>query len=489
MTLLKRSIAFGTPMIRTPFPLSEQSCSRIYTTLSAVLRSLCVVLAGTLLTATTFAQAPGSKETNEMVAQAIVDLASNEFSVREQAAARLLAVGENALVVLRSAEQGSDPEVRSRAAEIRKTIEKSVFEKLSREFLRDNRPDADYGLPGWKAFSAIAGDRRPSKRLFLHLLERQRLVAECLEAVNGGEIASQVSADLPKEPHARLQMAALQAASQLRESIMSGKSIEEDGDVAALLLAAVEEPQIAFEVHSAIRYIIYRGRFSLMMREENNASALKKLIARWLLVAPDVYGEDALIIAMEYGIPEGLEVARRLSTKQIDQETRATCFQAIARFGSVSDVEILAKWIQDEAFIGEVVVYLPEPQEAAKEEESNTPGDGQGQGQPPARPGNLRERQERLVPKGLGQMRRGDPTGQNTVQNVCLLGDVALAAGLHLMQIDLRDHFPVILLDNKRVFMRDRVGFPVTKPEQRTAVKDLFMKRHEEQLKLQAQPK
>jgi hypothetical protein len=431
------------------------------------------------------------------VPQLIHQLGADTFEAREQAAQQLVRIGEPALVALRAAEQGTDAEIRTRASQIRSTIERDVFERVARNFLQDSDPAASHGLPGWGQFSSVAGHSRSAKRIFLNMLERQRLLAERLEAlaVEGSEAAAPGTP--ASDARYNLRMAAGQAAADLRTMLLARRDDERIGDIAALLLATGLEPNVPGEVHSTMRLLLFRGQFNSMMRQNGYAASLRKLLGVWAKAAPLTMADEVLQVTQLHNVPEGAEMARRVLEGRPEIETATTAMHILARFGTPADLDLLEKWIENTAVLREFdiidrtsdirverVEVPPQPRQPG------VPVQPGLQGKPPAaEPNPLLPPGRRLPMPGVPGL-APDPSllpiqpelaALPRTQFIALLGDTALAACHKLAGLDLETTFPSIVLHEQWIFQRATPAFPADKPELRDAARQAWREYRDQQ--------
>ncbi|MFO1064578.1 MAG: hypothetical protein U0892_12005 [Pirellulales bacterium] len=403
----------------------------------------------------------------------IRELGSPEFAVREQAAAALFDAGPRVLPALAAAASSTDAEVRDRAILIRSRIEARVFDELTRDFVRDPNPDHDYNLPGWRSFSKIAGTGRTAKRMFISIQRRQRAIAECIALIEQsegkvGDPDSPARVGLPPKSkeeiaEARLNLRRItsECAANLRLSAMAQRTAEENGDIAALLLAAAVEPAMPPEVHDNIRYFLFRGMFASMMRQEKEGDCFRALLSQWFKNVPLNISDDILFFTLQYDVRGGADMARRVLALKPEADTATMALQVLGKYGERSDLPQVVKWIDSKEIVAEFSL-------------ATKPGDATG----PALEDKLEaqpapaQRMPAMPNQGPLQIRPNTTPGRHYV---CQVGDVALAAGYMILEMDLESAFEVIVLSESRGFERERAAFPADQPELREAARKLFL--------------
>ena len=367
----------------------------------------------------------------------IEQLGSQEFQQREAASAELLRIGEPALVALATAERGADFETRERARAIRQRIEREKYDFLAQTFLRDPDPTAAYGLPGWKSFASVAGATPTAKRLFLEMVDQRRLVALCLESIDGGsgKIPDGVFEDLPKDLQQRLRTVIGRTCTEIRHGLYVKGSRPVIGDILALLLSAAVLDDPPQDLHDAIRSEIQFGGIERLVSQRR--ACVRKLLGKWILKAPLTMGEEVMLIAHQMQVPEGADMARRVLANPGDKEVTSRALICLARFGDTSDLDLIDKFVEDMT----VLSLEPTIMENDFREERSAPPPGAPPVQPPANPPKYRR----------------------------LVSDVALVAGLKIAKFDLPEFFPGIRAHDDFVVMESTIGFPVDHPEVRAA--------------------
>ncbi len=383
-----------------------------------------------------------AKEANAGRIQSLIErLGSEKFNEREQASAELLRIGEPALLPLLSAEQSRDAEVRTRATSIRERIEHDRFEETAQNFKRDPDPAASYGLPGWKSFSKVAGTSRPAKRLFLTLIEERRIVALCLENIDGGTVPEGVFEGLPEDPQLRLRTVAGQACADIRNNLLVIGTGPQPGDLISMLVSVEMLSEPPQDVHEAIRLLCNMGALDSLLANPGAGASVRKMLGNWFRRVPVSYAHDVFSLGRQHLIPETADMARRVLATAADGEVRTRAFVMLSAFGSTSDLDLIDKYIDDNLVIR---TFEPIPGELEAE-----------MGAPPL----LRRDPSENTPRSLYQ---------------CRVGDVALAAAMKLAGMDVQQYFTGIRIHDSMGIQDSTVGFPIEKPELRDAAKKAY---------------
>jgi hypothetical protein len=285
------------------------------------------------------------------IATLIERLGADAFSTREQASIDLLEIGLPALVQLRAVTDSAPLEVQSRVQVILNLIETEKFNELSRSFLLDLDDANSYGLPAWDVYREIVGATRTSKLLFLEMIRQQPELAQLVDRV------SQRGSTPPEVERAEEEMvlAASQQAMLIRESLYSLLDPEIGDAVSMLLVAAVIENRVPVEISDVIM-INERRSFGGRIQKPGYSNCLKKLLGEWLPKTHDAMAPSALVMSLNYDLPEGAVIARRHLTNNFDNETRKWALHCLARFGTDSDVAILRPLLDDQTVVDEFLL-------------------------------------------------------------------------------------------------------------------------------------
>ena len=370
--------------------------------------------------------------------QALIEqLGADEFRLREEASMELMRIGEPALLALIAAEQGSDFEIRQRAKAIRSRIEREKYDALAQTFMRDPNPAASYGLPGWKSFSSAAGATRTAKRLFLEMIEKRRIIALSLEAIDGGQLPEGVFEGLPTEPQKRLWTVIGKTSTEIRRSLFEKGDRPVDGDVLALLVSAAVLDQPPQDLHDAIRSELHFGGVEQMMSQPSSRVCIRKLLGKWMLKAPLSMGEEVLGFSNLYKVPEGADMARRLLQAHTDKEVVSKALLCLARFGDVGDLDLIDKYVDDMTVLSLDAAIQAGP--------------------------------FRVEPSGGPRSAVPNQMAPAQVKYRRLVSDVALVAGLSIAKQELTEFFPGIQVDEDSTVTETTIGFPIDNPEIRAA--------------------
>lgn len=365
---------------------------------------------------------------SEQIAQLIVDLADENFDVREAATQKLIGAGEAALEQLKVVqEHDANLEVRARARALTTEIDKEVFQRVSKNFLLDFDGSKSYGLPAWQPFSELVGVSRSSKQLFLQMLIKQRDLADKIESASQ---ASDSAAEL--QSHQQLAIQCAVSAEQLRQQMTRERRMPEIGDTVALLTAgAVLKTSVPMEANETIIASMYRREVVSYFSKGGYDRCMRALTGKWLPKTQDIYALSVMSISVQLNVPEGVEVARRSLSKPSDIESRELAFHCLARHGNISDLPLLQPLLDDES----ILTQFPENSLAYGANDITV---------------------EDAQPPGIPKVLRRDDNARRMVVKV---SDVALAVSMLLSGDDVATVYPRFRHNANRDFFLNDVAF------------------------------
>jgi len=386
-----------------------------------------------------------NKATDE-IASLVERLGDPLFATREEANRKLLEIGAPAIPLLRAAERHSFLEVRERAGRIREEIDKVVFENVIKRFITDGESKQSYGLPAWNQFSAIAGDSRTSKLLFVMMLRNQLELAHFVEAAGRAKgSAAAVAASAALEARMALE------AERLRNRNYRGQ-LPEVGDTVGLLVAcSMFDQSVSIEVNEMIYTSLYRGTHIEYFTKAGYGRCMRALAGSWIPKTQASLANDVLSIAMQRSIPEGAIVARRHLDRATDYETRVRALQCLAKFGNETDIENIAKLLSEETVIYEFTAR-------------------KGQGLP--RDGI---QVENMPPPGFKQ-----PVIPDAITMIVRMSDLALAVCLRLGAEDVANVFPNYEPNDQDGIQLMDIAFAADEQQQHKQAISKWMREHPE---------
>lgn len=270
------------------------------------------------------------------LAEAIEQLGSGEFAVRERATARLRQLGKPALAALRLAsDEHPDLEVRLRAKDVADGIVSGEVAGRIDQFLAGD----DVPLPGWSVAQEILGDNVRLRELYVDLLLRHEKIADAL-------------AGSSKDRAEALQTAIV----QIQRGMFVERRLPTEADALGLLLLANDHEMPLGRVdEEALFSILRREPTAKLMKDPSTSGPFRALLGGWLMRDDPGNAQELLWFSMGWDLTESLPLAIRTieqAVKQADNQntdavTISMAAQAISRFGQKRDAEGLAGLLGD----------------------------------------------------------------------------------------------------------------------------------------------
>lgn len=270
------------------------------------------------------AETPSAEQLQNWIEQ----LGSTVFASREQATAKLRAVGRPALAVLRdNAENHPDIEVRMRATDVAEGITQSETAGRIDAFLAGQ----DVGLDGWPMARRILGDGDRIREVYVDLALRLEPVAKAL----AGSTADRSDA-------LRL------AISQIQRGMFVEQRLPTEADALALLLLVNDRdvPMNGVD-ENALFSVLQKEVTSILLEDAQLSVPFRQLLAGWMTRKDVSDAQEMLWFSMSRKLNECLPLAIQSMKKSNDPGTLSMAAQAVARFGSAENIASLRPLLDD----------------------------------------------------------------------------------------------------------------------------------------------
>ncbi|EMI56347.1 hypothetical protein [Rhodopirellula sallentina] len=262
------------------------------------------------------------------IQQWIDQLGSVEFAAREQATAKLRDAGKRALALLEEASrEHPDLEVRTRAADVSKGITGGETAGRIDAFLAGD----DVELDGWEVFQSIMGDGVRIRELYVDFLMRHGEVAASLDVTS-------------KAREAAFQKTIVDVQ---RGMFVEQRSPTEADLIALMLLANDHDMPITRVEENAIFTVLRRDATAKLLSDSQLSGAFRAMLGGWISREDVVNRQEMLWFALSWDLTETLPLALVTLEKATDPVTLGMAMQAIARFGDLSNVPEVAKFLDD----------------------------------------------------------------------------------------------------------------------------------------------
>lgn len=208
------------------------------------------------------------------------ELGHDSFSIRQDAAEKLLAAGMIARGPLLEVAAGPDPETRAAARRLVALIDRTEFRHRLDAFAADTDGKLGLTLPGWEQFQKIAGSDANARALFVDM---QRQEAALLAAAFG------TTKRLPEDLWAARLLRVAQWQVHGDRTVMPSM-----GSCAAMIfLATLPEMNVSDIAAQQVQIIVQRPPIKEQLAPDASQAAVRKLVVTWLLHCPNS-NEDVL---------------------------------------------------------------------------------------------------------------------------------------------------------------------------------------------------
>lgn len=265
---------------------------------------------------------------DEQVEAWIEALGAADFAAREQAASDLMAVGDAVITRLsKVAETHSDPEVRIRASEIVKQLNRDDLKLRIDAFLAGEAVD----LQGWSWMQAIMGDSISVRELFVEMLEAHPDLLASLEGT-------------PRDRAVALE----KVVSAVEFKMFVEQEFPDRADAISLLLPTVD-PRVPLEggFEDVLIAVLHKSAVSGLHRDNRLSAPFQSLLGRWLARSSLRNREDLLTYGLMWELPQTHELAMRTLKETQSSDALVLAFQAIAQYGDPDDAESLSGFLDD----------------------------------------------------------------------------------------------------------------------------------------------
>ncbi len=270
------------------------------------------------------AEEPGAIEIDSLVEQ----LGSGEFAVRERAASDLLTIGLDVVPQLRLLiDQTGDAEVRLRAEQVVRQLTDGDMQSRIDEFLAGH----EVGFEGWEVFRSMLGDNGSIRDLFVELLKSHPELIASLEG------------------NTRDRVVALEKTiTTVQQRTFVERILPTRADTFALVLPTVDpNVPVTAGYESVLLSTLQKEAASKIREDARLAPPMEALLGRVVIRSTLDSRIDMLLAGMEWDINDTLPLAIATLSEANQTETLATAFQAIAKFGSQTDADLVKPFLND----------------------------------------------------------------------------------------------------------------------------------------------
>jgi HEAT repeat protein len=283
------------------------------------------------------AQTSGESEQLASPTALVRQLGDPRFSVRKRAMEQLVELGVEAIAALEEGVQSNDREVSFRSRRALDVVREHDFQRRLRAFAAGQDAQETYELPGWAMFRNEVGDGLEARRLFV---EMQQAEPQLLQA-------------LARSPVKAVE-ALVDRLEEIQQAPRTGRKTQSVslGTVATLLFVSNQDRGESVGLAGQNLSAFYRQDvFAAAIQSGSQREILRKMLGSWIENARSWDGFHAMLLAMQFDLPQGLAPAKRMLESDAGDPNQAVyrgfALQTIARFGDESHIPILEPLLED----------------------------------------------------------------------------------------------------------------------------------------------
>jgi hypothetical protein len=277
--------------------------------------------------------APGEDRVTGLIKQ----LGSEEFTVRESASEELTKIGLAAFASLEAAATNPDREVRFRAQRILGMIRELDLQRRLDAFLSGKETPGEYPLPGWTRFKKSYGDDGQTRQMFVDI---QKADPELMRAMEEG---ARPAAEMLGQRTLQHQQAMQFGVQQLSLSQIT----------AMLFVTAEEDVSLPAQTMSMIFNYCNQQALRDALNNEKKKEIPRKMVGSIIRRSEDWAAYQAMILAANYSLPEGLVPALKILNNQGNRVPHMSQYAllTVARLGDESHLPLVEKLLEDKSVV------------------------------------------------------------------------------------------------------------------------------------------
>jgi hypothetical protein len=281
------------------------------------------------------AVAPTDADVQSRALLLVEQLGDEKFVRRELATELLKEMGLAAIPALDKGVGNFDREIRYRSIRILSAIKERDFQRRLDAFVA-GKETSDDALPGWVEFSEMHGDEQKTRSLFVKIQKSE----------------SELMKSLGLRP-AELQSALNQRATTIQTQRGQGSQVEIGTVAAFLFVMCLEDVKPTTYTSSTTFNLCYQNAFRAEMEAGANKDMLRRMLGLWIKRNGDsATASQALGLAMQYSLKEGLEPAKKIvSDKTAPRHTRQYAVLVIGKLGDKTYLPLLESLLDDDSEI------------------------------------------------------------------------------------------------------------------------------------------
>ncbi len=264
---------------------------------------------------------------SERAVELVRQLADRSYEVREDATKQLLQIGRPAKQALLDGLNASDLEVQIRCERILAIVLEEDFKARLDAFVADRDGKQQHDLPGLKRWRKLIGDDAAARELYADMARAHGRLLE--EADHSPQTAGD---KLAGECQNLFQRVYVPTATARRQISLA--------DVLAMLFISSDPSVPVSDVaRQQTANLLYQPAFSTAVRNGPRADQVRKVFGAWVGEARGPAAQQAMNMALQYNLKEGLDIARKL----IDQKEYGggMAIIAVGKLGAKDDLSML----------------------------------------------------------------------------------------------------------------------------------------------------
>lgn len=275
----------------------------------------------------------------QQIESLVAQLGSRSFAERRLATEQLVAFGLDAQDALRKAIESADYEVRIRGEmALRRIRQQQRFRLISK--LTEGGDVNQLNLPGWSEFVTLVGDSTETRSLFGDMLAEEWAFLD--------EVFFAKNTSLPKQLAERCEQLTHQ-----RRQFGAGYSA---GNLTTLLFVSVAQDTDGQPLPGELIRLMFDNEFRAAVNGGPHRAALMKLLGKLVssnFDMPTSWASTRLILAMQYDVPEGAELAKQIASQNDSSPTILQwALLAIGKLGKAEDLHVLTQKLTDDTVVG-----------------------------------------------------------------------------------------------------------------------------------------
>lgn len=273
------------------------------------------------------------RDPGELATELVRQLADRSFERREEAEKRLTQLGRAAKVALLEGLKATDLEVQTRCERILVVVLEEDFKARLAAFVADREGKKDHDLPGLARWRKAVGNDAPARELYAEMARAHGRLLE--EAQMSPKVVGEKFAGECQNLFQRVYVANTTTRRQITLA-----------DVAAMLFIS-SDPNVPVTDYGRqlTANLLYQPAFSQAIRTGPQSEQVRKLFAAWVVEARGTVANQALNMALQYNLKEGLDLALRL-IKQKDF-AGGQAIVAVGRLGTREHLPLLEPMLAD----------------------------------------------------------------------------------------------------------------------------------------------